>query len=184
VWFNAHKKTPLCCLSDWKKRNGHPISVCVCVCVCLLTAQRWGDNACSSCWRQTEWWTRPFSRSYPGHQSGFDRLSRVASLQPPPKYLPDTHTHTHTSRRKVCAEGRMMHEKRQENHTMSHLKTRCLKGGEESGYREYLYFFKVVPLMYWLAVSLAFHFNSIQFICIAQFHKLQIFLGVLYNLYT
>jgi len=27
-------------------------------------------------------------------------------------------------------------------------------------------------------------FNSIQFICIAQFHKLQICLGVLYNLYT
>jgi len=27
-------------------------------------------------------------------------------------------------------------------------------------------------------------FNSIQFICIAHFHKLQISLGVLYNLYT
>jgi len=28
------------------------------------------------------------------------------------------------------------------------------------------------------------HVTSIQFICIAQFHKLQICLGVLYNLYT
>jgi len=27
-------------------------------------------------------------------------------------------------------------------------------------------------------------FSSVQFICIAQFHKLQICLGVLYNLYT
>jgi len=31
---------------------------------------------------------------------------------------------------------------------------------------------------------LRIQFNSIQFICIAQFHKLQICLGVLYNLYT
>jgi len=33
-------------------------------------------------------------------------------------------------------------------------------------------------------IFFAFQFNSIQFICIAQFHKLQICLGVLYNLYT
>jgi len=32
--------------------------------------------------------------------------------------------------------------------------------------------------------NLQVQFNSIQFICIAQFHKLQISLGVLYNLYT
>jgi len=34
------------------------------------------------------------------------------------------------------------------------------------------------------ARAFSYQFNSIQFICIAQFHKLQICLGVLYNLYT
>jgi len=33
----------------------------------------------------------------------------------------------------------------------------------------------------WLHYFLGFKFNSIQFICIAQFHKLQICLGVLYK---
>jgi len=33
-------------------------------------------------------------------------------------------------------------------------------------------------------ICIVIQFNSIQFICIAQFHKLQICLGVLYNLYT
>jgi len=36
---------------------------------------------------------------------------------------------------------------------------------------------------YWSRAG-SIQFNSIQFICIAQFHKLQICLGVLYNLYT
>jgi len=35
-----------------------------------------------------------------------------------------------------------------------------------------------------LSTHLTVQFNSIQFICIAQFHKLQICFGVLYNLYT
>jgi len=36
----------------------------------------------------------------------------------------------------------------------------------------------------YLSSHLSIQFNSVQFICIAQFHKLQICLGVLYNLYT
>jgi len=43
----------------------------------------------------------------------------------------------------------------------------------------------LVSCLFSLVYSTAsIQFNSIQFICIAQFHKLQICLGVLYNLYT
>jgi len=43
---------------------------------------------------------------------------------------------------------------------------------------------KYVAVSNTVPFSVGIQFNSIQFICIAQFHKLQICLGVLYNLYT